>query len=336
MKLGTALSDSFKTYFKKPLLFSGIYVAAMLVLIIFNFIILPTGALMVVPAVMLSDVGAILSVAGLLFLLYIAVAIVAGALSLGGMIKASSEVVAGHKTTIMDCLKFAFGLIKDYIILGLRVFWYSLAWVLILVMILLPLLANAFSGTANAQAPGEMPAEFMEMMEELEAMEGMEGMEALESMEAMDFDFDGMAEYRSNMNPGFMAMTNPIIAIIFLAFLVVVIYRSLQVIFAFYIFYDDPKIGTKTALEKSIKLMKGNMWRLIGYLIVFGLIIGVASGIITSVLLDPIARALSSDINGFLMWQMILGFVLAAVVGPLTVLYYYVTYKGWTKEHGHH
>jgi len=291
---------------------------------------------MVVPAVMLGDVGAILSVAGLLFLLYIAVAIVTGALSLGGMIKASSEVVSGHKTTIMDCLKFAFGLIKDYIILGLRVFWYSLAWVLILAMILLPLLGNAFSGTANAQAPGEMPAEFMEMMEELESMEGMQGMEALGALEDMDFDAMGSYDYTGtyDMTPTFM--TNPIFGLIFLALFIVVIYRSLQVIFAFYIFYDDPKIGTKAALEKSIKLMKGNMWRLIGYLIVFGLIIGVASGIITSVLLDPIAQALSSDINGFLMWQMILGFVLAAVVGPLTILYYYVTYKGWTKEHGHH
>jgi hypothetical protein len=333
MKLGTALGDSFKTYFKKPLLFSGIYAAAMLLLIVFNLILLPSGALVALPlALMTGDVAAIFSIAGLLFLLYLAVAIITGALSLGGMIKASSEVVGGHKTTIIDCLKFAFGLIKDYIILGLRVFWYSLAWVLILVMILLPLISGMFGAKANAQAPGDMPAEYAQMMEDLSQLEGMDNSEALQALRNMDFN--SMASYGTyDFTPGLMA--NPLFAIIFLVLLVIVIYRSLQVVFSFYIFYDDPKMGTKAALEKSIKIMKGNIWRLIGYLIVFGLIIGVASGIITSVLLDPIAKALSSGFQGFIMWQMILGFVLAAVVAPITILFYYVTYKGWSKEHGH-
>jgi len=331
MKLGTALGDSFKTYFKKPLLFSGVYVAAMLVLIIFNIILLPSGALLTLPMALASgDVMAILSVAGLLLLLYIAVSIVTGALSLGGLIKASSAVYGGHKTTIMECLKFAFGKIWDYVILGLRVFWYSLAWVLILVMILLPLLLNAFSGTASAQAPtGEMPAEFAELMEDLEALEGMEGMEGLEMMD--DFDFDSMAGYGSyDMTPSFMA--NPLVGIVFLVLFVFVIYRSLRAMFAFYVFFDDPKVGTKGALEKSLKITKGNVWRLIGYLIVFGLIIGIGSGIVSGVVLTPLARAIAGDLQSLMMWQMIFQFLLAAVVGPLAILFYYITYKGWSKE----
>lgn len=334
MKLGTALGDSFKTYFKKPLLFSGIYAAAMLILIIFNIIILPSGALAALPlALMTGNVAAILSMAGLLFLLYLAIAIVTGALSLGGMIKASSEVVGGHKTSIMECLKFAFGLIKDYIILGLRVFWYSLAWVLILVMILLPLLGGLFIAKANAQGPGDMPAEYAQMMEELSNLPGMDNPEALQALQ--DMDFDSMASYGAyDLTPGFMA--NPLFGIIFLVLLVVVIYRSLQVTFSFYIFYDDPKMGTKAALEKSLKLMKGNIWRLIGYALVFAIIIGIASGIVSAVLLDPIARALSSGIQGYFIWQMIMQFVLASVVAPIAILFYFVTYKGWSKEHGHH
>jgi hypothetical protein len=320
MKLGTALSDSFKTYAKKPLLFSGIYVAAMLILIIFNVILVPSGALLTVPAaIMTGDAGAIIGFAGLLFLIYIAVAIVAGALSLGGMIKASSEVYAGHKTTIMDCLKFAFNRVWDYIILGLRVFWYSLAWVLILIMIIAPFFLN---GTANAQAPaGEMPAELQEMMQELE---GMEGMEALESM-----DFEAMTAYGIE-TPGYM--NNPILGIIFLVLGIIVIYRLLRAVFAFYVYFDNPKIDTKKALEESLKITKGNIWRLIGYLIVFGLIIGIGSGIISSVILDPLARALSGNMEALVMWSLVLEFILAAVVAPITILFYYVTYKGWSKE----
>ncbi len=333
MKLGTALGDSFKTYFKKPLLFSGIYAAAMLILIIFNIIILPSGAVAALPlALMTGNVAAILSMAGLLFLLYLAIAIVTGALSLGGMIKASSEVVGGHKTSIMDCLKFAFGLIKDYIILGLRVFWYSLAWVLILVMILLPLLGSLFSAKANAQAPGNMPTEYNQMMQDLNNIQGMDNPEALQALQNMDYN--SMASYGTyNFTPGFMA--NPLFGIIFLVLFVIVIYRSIQVGFAFYIFYDDPKMGTKAALEKSIKIMKGNIWRLIGYSIVLLLILGIASGIVSAVLLDPIARALSGGIQGYFIWQMILQFILAAIIAPILVLFYFVTFKGWSKEHGH-
>jgi hypothetical protein len=336
MKLGTALGDSFKTYFKKPLLFSGIYIAAMLVLIIFNIILLPSGALLAFPMALASgDVMALLSIVGLLMLLYIVVSIVTGALSLGGLIKASSAVYGGHKTSIMECLKFAFNKIWDYIILGLRVFWYSLAWVLILAMIILPLLLNAFSGTASAQAPtGEMPVEFAEMMEGFEALEGMEGMEGLEALEGlgeMDFDFDSMAGYDSyNMAPGFMA--NPLVGIVFLVLLVLVIYRSLRALFSFYILFDDPQIGTKEALEKSLKITKGNIWRLIGYLIVFGLIVGIGSAIISGVILDPLANAFSSTLSGYATWSMILQFILAAVITPLAILFYYITYKGWSKE----
>ncbi len=316
MKLGTALSDSFKTYAKKPLLFSGIYIAATLILIIFNAILVPSALLTVVTAVMNGDLGALFGLAGLLFLVYIAVAIVAGALSLGGLIKASSEVYAGHKTTIMECLKFALNRVWDYIILGLRVFWYSLAWVLILVMIIAPFFLNS---TANAQTPtDQMPEEFQEMMQGLEGMEGMQ-----------DMDYEAMTSY-AMATQGYM--DSPILGIILFVLGIIVIYRLLRAVFAFYIYFDNPKIDTKKALEDGLKITKGNIWRLIGYLIVFGLIIGIASGIITGFIIDPLARAVSGTTEGLIMWQMILQFILAAIVAPITVLFYYVTYKGWSKE----
>ncbi|MFC1810125.1 glycerophosphoryl diester phosphodiesterase membrane domain-containing protein [Patescibacteria group bacterium] len=323
MKLGTALGGSFKTYFKKPLLFSGVYVAAMLVLIIFNAILIPSGILLSIPMALFGgDLMAFVSLMGLVFLLYIAVSIIVGALSLGGMIKASSAVYGGQKITIMECLKFAFSRVWDYVILGLRVFWYSLAWVLILLMILVPLLGFA-GGTANAQGT-EIPAELAEFMDSYDA-------EGLAAMEAMDFS--GFESGDFDFTPAFMS--NPIVGLVFLVLFVFVIYRSLRAMFSFYVLFDDPKIGTKEALEKSLKITKGNIWRLIGYLIVFGLVIGIISGVVMGVILTPIARALAGSMEALVIWQLIFNFIVAAVLAPISVLFYYIVYKGWSKEHGH-
>jgi hypothetical protein len=203
-------------------------------------------------------------------------------------------------------------------------------------MILLPLLLNVFSGTANAQAPtGEMPAEFAEMMEGLEALEGLdafdsEGLEALEDLGAMDFDYSEAYGTTTGFNSAALAF--PFLGIVYLVFLLIVIYRSLRAVFAFYIFFDDPKLGTKGALEKSLKITKGNILRLIGYLIVFGLVVGIGSAIISSVILNPLANAFSSTLSGYATWSMIFQYILAAVVGPIAILFYYITYKGWSKE----
>lgn len=273
-----------------------------------------------------GDLMALVSLVGLVFLLYIVVSIVVGALSLGGMIKASSAVYGGGKITIMECLKFAFSRVWDYVILGLRVFWYSLAWVLILVMILVPLLGFA-GGTANAQST-EMPAELAEYME---SFEDLEGMEALAELEAMDFS--GFESYDYDFTPGFMS--NPIVGIILLVLFVIVVYRSLRAMFSFYVLFDDPQISTKEALKKSLKITKGNIWRLIGYLIVFGLIIGIISGVLMGVILTPLARAFAGSMEALVVWQLIFNFLVAAVLAPISVLFYYITYKGWSKEHGH-
>lgn len=347
MKLGNTVSGMFKTYLKKPLLFSGIHLAISVPLLILEMVILTGSFFLLFGAIMTGDVAAIFSVGGILALIFLVISVIAGALILGGLIRATDKVYSGEKVSLVECLSYAFSKVWAYVVLGLRVFWYSLAWVLILAMIILPILmtvftagpggqATAFPETAYAQViqPGDQPLDIVDALPEDFDFD-IEGLEELQKeleaeLEGLpgDFDFDFESGFSGDMTSYLspFAVYGPILSIIFLVLLVLVIYRSLKAALSFYILFDEEKIGTKQALDKSIALMKGNLWRFIGYWIVLVVILavfGIAYQFVSNIVMSVLDYSIVASI---------LLLIYNAIVAPLTIIFVFLFYKGLRKE----
>jgi hypothetical protein len=337
MTLGTALSGMWKLYTKKPFVFSGIYLLVMVPVTIINMLLLVYSSPFFMLSVMTGNLGAILSVAGILWLIYLIISIVAGVLTLGGVIRATDRLFSKKTVTIGESLSYAFSRIWAYIILALRVFWYSLAWILILFMILYPVVATAITGNGNVAENSTAYAQTMQDMQiDLEGLPQTEE-EALEFLreqgvpeEVFQEGFEGDMPYAY----GSPVMTmSPLYSIIVLILGIIVFIRALKAFFSFYILFDEESISTKDALDKSIQVTKSNLWRIIGYAIVIGLILGIASGIVNAVMgsiLMSIINTMSTFSIVWVIWTVILG----AVMYPLPIIYFFLFYKGLRKEKG--
>jgi hypothetical protein len=128
----------------------------------------------------------------------------------------------------------------------------------------------------------------------------------------------------------FGAFTNLFMLVYFVLWLIVFI-RFLQAIFSFYILFDEEKIDSKKALEKSIKITQGNLWRIIGYSIVIGLLMILIGGVLGWIGLN-IYSAFTD--TAFIIVNIIINLVVGSILMPLPVIFYYIFYKGLRKEKG--
>lgn len=325
MTLGEALSGMLKLYAKKPFVFSGIYLAVMVPVTILNFLLVLYSSPFMVLNILSGDWGAILGLIGILWILYFIVTIVAGVLTLGGVIRAAQKAFDDKKTTIGESISYAFKRIWAYIILALRVFWYSLAWVLLLFVILYPIVASMMiRGAPGGVDISQNPTAYAQMMQ-------FEDLDELDQFYEMFEEFPQFQGDAGAMST-FLA-AGRLFLILFLILLVVVFIRALKAFFAFYILFDEESISTKDALKKSIELTKHNLWRIIGYTIVIGLLLGIASGILNSM----VARMFGISMNAFgevspayFVWTLLL----SSIMYPLSIIYYFVFYKGIRREKG--
>lgn len=321
MKLGEAVSGMFKTYAKKPLLFSGIVLAVNIPLVLLETFLFSSVAAVAVLAIASGSYGALFSVAGIGALVWLVISIVAGVLLLGGTIRAVSYVTQGKSVDILGCLSYAFKRVMDYVVLSLRIFWYSLAWVLILMFVLLPFIAGSMiSSTASAQTLDFDPAAFESLMED-----GM--MDDLAPY--MDTDIEGTVRANVQDFTPFLKMS-PIFGLVYLVVLIIVIVRLLKTFFAYYILFDNESITTKDALKQSIKLTKGNLWRIIGYSIILGFIFSILSYLYGVIIINTVVGMFSGDAV-FIVNAVLLA-LFAAVTIPMGTIYYYLFYKGVRKE----
>jgi hypothetical protein len=308
MTVGKALKEMFATYGKKPLLFSGIYLVVMLPLFIIQFLV---GAGVIFGGLAAGNFSSMIGIGIVYIIFMIVLGFVAGVLFFGGTIRAVDKVREGKSAGFGECLSYAFGKIWAYLGLVLRVFWYSLAWLFVLLIILWPVVMSIFAasmGTANAQ--GLIDASDSPSMISQEGLSNLNGLSSLLSGAGLIF---GLA---------------------FLVLLVIVIIRSLKAMFSFYFLFDEDKITTKDALKKSIELTKGNLWRIIGYWLVISILIGLVSWVITSIVgpgYDYTTGTYQASTT-----YMIVSFIFQAIVSPMVLIYYFVFYKGLRKEKGMH
>lgn len=306
MKLGDALGGMFKTYFKKPLLFSGIYVLVNLVMLVLN--ILLFGGMYT--SMMTGDMAqslAFFSVTMIIFfVIFFIVGIVVEAITLGGLIKATASVLENKKITIIEAIKYAFSRVWDYIKLLFRVIWYTGVWLFILIPGAFAIINTLLvSGLGNAQLIGADDTPSM----------------LAESTGMTVGSYAGSAFGILNMLLGLAAI------VIF----VIVIIRGVKAVFAFYSLFDSEKTTPKAALEESIKLSKGNWWRILGYAIILGLIFAVIDYVFQGFILMPILNSMS-NYTTVLYTQVIITFIYTAIIMPMPIIYFYIFYKGLQKE----
>lgn len=331
MTLGNALSGMFKTYFKKPLLFSGIYLIVMLPVAILQLFTTSTALYLILVS---GNISSILSVAGMFLLILIVVNFIAGVLTLGGIIKATSGVLNNTQAKIGECLGYAFKKIGAYLMLSLRVFFYSLAWLLILLAIIGPMVISA-SAIRSAGAvlinPEDVPSS-VGGIQEIPSMYIPEGMpveyESLFNQQMPNSTSSFTSFIPTTYATGGLGM---VFGAVMLVLFVIVIIRSLKAAFSFYVLFDEENISSKDALKKSIAITKGNLWRIIGY----GFILSIVMALISSVF-DYITGGILGSIDITTTTYTIVSVALTLIVGsilmPMPVIYFFVFYRGLTQE----
>jgi len=328
MNIDATIKKMFQLYSKKFALFAGIVLLVNIPLyLLTTYVIVPYFPIW------------------LTLILNIVLAILAGVLTLGGMIYAADKVTAGKTPTIVECYQFALGKVWQYIVLFFRIIWYTWAWILILILLIMAVSGtvmmsgamNSFASTDTAYAqgmiaPGDMPAGM-----DMEAMMDMD--EMMEMYGDFDYDYSGSMDFGGIESYGGMGMPsfNPmsmlggggvlglILGLAFIVIGIIVAIRSVRVIFAYYSLFSDNNKDSKAALDESIKLAKGNWWTILGYAIMAGLVmmlVIIALGIVAGIL---------GAIIGNLHFMLFLNALIQAIAFPLPILFYYTFYHNMKK-----
>lgn len=327
MNIDATIKKMFQLYKQKPVLFAGIVLLVDIPLYLFTtYVMLPYFPIW------------------LSLILNIVLAILAGILTVGGLIHAAGKVSEGKDANIMECYQFALGKTSQYIVLFFRILWYTWAWVLILIMILFAVTNTAFmsigmnpsfASTNTAYAQGMIDSGDFDMDAFNEAMAELESMD-YDSYGDFDYtgsmNFGGMNSYGSGIgmpfNPASMLMGGGILnLILMLAFIVIgifVLIRSVRVVFAYYSLFASSN-DSKAALEESIKLAKGNWWTILGYALVAAfvmLLVIIGLGIVAGIL---------GAIIGNVHFMVFLNIIVQAIALPLPILFYYTFYHNMKK-----
>lgn len=160
-----------------------------------------------------------------------------------------------------EIIRWSWSRFGSFLMLLLRVFLYSLAWLPIVVMIAIALIA-------------------------------------------------GIAEIEPS---------EPVINLILFVIQIPVIIRGIRVVFAQYAFAEK-KLTSKEALEYSIKLSKGNWWKIFGYIL--GTSILFVIGMMLIILLGSLLTTALVSINEFLL---ILAGIIAGIM-YLYIIYFFIAY----------
>lgn len=312
--LGDVLKGSFSLYFKNPFLFSGIYTIVMLPVAIINGIFISGALATLLLGLQFGDFASLLGTGGLLLLIAIAVSFIGGLLTLGGTIRVTDNMYEGRKVGLGEALSYAFKKAGTYILLGLRVFWYVFKWVLLLIIIYM--IAMALLNTLAARGIAETFTVYAQMIQPGDQPGIISAAPA-----------GPMGGYRT-----MMMLSSISLMVLNVAIAVVAIIFSLKAAFSFYILFDEENITSKAALKKSLELTKGNLWRIIGYGIVIGLIIGVISYALMYVF-GLITNAISYG-TAYNIVSVLLTLVHGAIIFPIPVIFFFLFYKGIRKEKG--
>lgn len=322
MNIDATIKKMFNLYKEKPVLFGGLVL------------------LLNVPYYLLATYVLAPYLPIWLFLIVnIAAGLLIGLLTLGGLIHAADNTTAGKEVSIIECYKFAFPKLWQYIVLFFRIIWYTWAWVLILLVIIMGFtsasmvseLIEPFAATDTAYAQSDMM--------DFSDFEGMEGLEDFDFDSMGDFDFDTTGSMDlgsfSGMNrgglPNFGALLTGggilsiILGLAFIVVLVLVVIRSVRTVFSYYSLFGDAKTDSKAALAESIKLAKGNWWTIVGFALMAGFVmvlVTIALGIVAGLLF-----AIFPNIH----FMLIVNMVIQSIVLPLPILFYYTFFNNMKK-----
>ncbi len=315
INIDATIKKMFNLYKKKPVLFGGLVL------------------LLNVPYYLLATYVMVPYFPIWLYLIVnIALGLLIGLLTLGGLIHAADKTTDGKEVSIIECYKFALPKLWQYIVLFFRIIWYTWAWVLIVLLIIMGFtsaamienVAETFVSTDTAYAQSDF---------DFSDFEGMEG------FEDFDFDFDttgsmdfgsmgggygnsyggGMPDLGGLLTGG--GILSLILGLAFLVVLVLVVIRSVRTVFSYYALFADEKTDSKAALADSIKLAKGNWWTIVGYALIAGFVM-----ILVTVVLGIVAGLLFAIFPN-LHFMLILNMVIQSVVLPLPVLFYYTFFN---------
>jgi len=339
LKFTELVSGSFKLYLKKPVLFASIFISVMLPAAIINYLIYG-GTSSQLESMQTGDFGFLIGIGSLVFLLSIVISFITGLLTFGGVVRATDGIVENRQVSLGDSLSYAFKKIRDYFVLGLRVFWYVSKWALLLVAVFLIIIAlmNTFrqsgaissvdSNTAYAQMidPGDTPTVIS-----AEDIEGFEGMQLFDESSGLPENLELPEDFHFIIQA--LGQWSMLFGLLLIPIVIIVFYRTFRSTFSFYILFDQENISSKDALETSLKLTKGMVGRIFWYMFLFTIVVAIISSIILAIA-NIILGIVAPGTLVFTVLETVLALIQGAIIMPIGTIFVYLFYKGVRGEKG--
>lgn len=226
--------------------------------------------------------------------------IMAGLLGLV-MIAAIIHLMKSKKAKFLESLSFGLKNLGRLVLAALYVLWYTLGWVMVLII-------------------GFLTAEFLAKFSKY-------GLTAvLGSKVEIDPMRETVASVIQEMSVGYFGGINLFLIIFGIVIMFVVIYRSIRATFTYFALMDEAKTGIKGAVKKSVEAVEGNFWRVFLYLLALSLVISVIMGIISLA-----AAKLVADTQFAEQIKALVAVILTGILVPLVITFEYHLYKALKK-----
>ncbi|MBU1992166.1 MAG: hypothetical protein ABH856_03595 [Patescibacteria group bacterium] len=213
------------------------------------------------------------------------------------MIAAIIHLIQVKKTKFQDAIAFGFKNLWRMIKTALYVLWYTLSWlVLVLIGGLVVYIINIFATFAAEEKLkiNTSPEELRETVERVIATSA----------------------------EGYTLTIIGIFAVAILITFIIATIRSVRATFSYYALFEGAKVKTIQAVKNSVKAVKGNWWLVLWY----GIAISILVSIVMVVVDEAVARLLANfeykDAT-----EHLLSLVLTAVFLPIVIVFQYVLYR---------
>ena len=292
---GEILGETWNMYKKHFKLFSAIFIIPTLIVTAVNGFMMPTFTQSLMGSINEKTGEQFLKFQGplatgmLVVILSGVVIAVINFITYGAMLRACGESESGN-ATVGKSFSFSWGRFWQGIVLSLRIFYYTMAWIGLLLCVLF-LVAIAIAGAMRGASTG-MGEQFINQTQVSTGL-GLIGLVAI---------------------------------CVLIVVAIVAIIRNLKAVFAFPLFFNDEKITPKEALDKSIKLSEGITGTIFVNYLLMGLLFAVIGGIYGGVVAQgaiaflPMQSGFSGTFSSVQQMQIQLDQVLSVLTLPLMVV----------------
>lgn len=226
--------------------------------------------------------------------------IIAGFLGLI-MVAAVIHLVKSKNAKFLGSIFFGLKNSGRLVLAALYVLWYTLGWILILIM-------------------GFLTAEFLAKFSKY----------GLAAVLGTKVEVDPMRETVANviqeMSAGYFGGINLFLIVFGIVIMFVVIYRSIKATFTYFALMDEAKTGIKDAVKKSVEAVQGNFGRVLLYLLALSLTVSAIMGVI-----GLAAEKLVADMQFAEQINMLVAVILTGVLVPMVITFEYHFYKALKK-----